>query len=118
MEAPLHPNFAKASNLIFLTLLFGAYNLVFVEPSHGMKQVAFTITGIIMMALIAGCGVGVRKGIVWVKYVYIALAGLGLLGIPVLIQNLAIDPALGVVNLMQCLVQIWAAVLLLGTNKA
>ncbi len=117
MVTPLHPNFAKASSLIFLTLLFGVYNLLFATPSHGMKRIGFIITGLVMLSLIAACAVGIRKGIVWVKYVYIAVAALGLIGTPVIIQNLSADPILGVVNLLQCLVQLWAAVLLLRAKN-
>lgn len=118
MATPLHPNFAKASNLIFLTMLFGVYNLLFATPSHGMTGTAFFITGLVMLGLIAACAVGVRKGIVWVKYVYIVIAVLGLIGIPVIVQNLSSDPILGVVNLLQCLVQLWAAVLLLRAKNS
>lgn len=117
MGTPLHPNFVKASNLIFLTMLFGLFNLIFAEPSHGMSKEAFVATGLVMLALIAGCAIGVRKGIAWVKYVYVGLAALGLIGIPVILQNLHSDPLLGFVNLAQCLVQIAAAVLLLRAKN-
>ncbi|WP_264558050.1 DUF2417 domain-containing protein [Flavobacterium sp. N1718] len=117
MATPLHPNFAKASRLIFLTLLFGVYNLFFGIPSHGMTRTGFVITGLIMLSLIAACAIGIRKGIVWVKYVYIAVAALGIIGTPVIVKNLSADPILGVVNLLQCLVQLWAAVLLLRAKN-
>lgn len=117
MQKSVHPNFIKASNFIFLTLLFGLGNLIFGEPQHDMDRTTFTIVGIIMLGIILGCALGVRRGIVWIKYVYVVLAVLGLMGIPLILQNLESNVGLGLINLAQCLVQLWAAVLLLMTGK-
>ncbi len=115
MEKHIHPNYIKSSNLIFVTVGLGLINFFFSSDLLNTGQnIAIAILTLI---IIAGIGLLVRQGKAWVKYLLLVLTILGLIGIPSIINNIALRPVVGFVNIAQTIMQIWAIVLLFMVPK-
>lgn len=115
MEKKLHENFIKSSNLIFITFGLGLINLFMttselVTGTH--KAIAITT-----MLFILGLGYLVRQGFGWVKYLPLVLTILGLISIPVTIMNLGQRPIVGLINVAQTVLQVWAMIILFKIPK-
>lgn len=115
MEKKIHENFIKSSNLIFITFGLGLINLFLtrselITGTH--KAIAITT-----MLLVLGIGYLVRQGFDWVRYLLLVLTILGLIGIPFTIMNLAQRPIIGLINVIQTALQIWAVVILFKIPK-
>lgn len=110
-----HPNYIKSSNLVFLSVALGIINIsliqgIFVSPEE-------LIVAIITLLLIAGLALVIRKGINWIKYLFLGMIVFGLFGIPFMIQNLGQNPTVGIINIIQTVFQVWALVLLFKIPK-
>jgi len=111
----IHQNYIKASNFMFLSVGLGIINIIltpgiFVSP----KEI---ITGIIVLLFLAGLALGIKKGISWIKYLLLILIIIGLLGIPFMIKNLGQNLAIGIINIIQTVLQIWSLILLFKIPK-
>jgi membrane-bound ClpP family serine protease len=115
MEKKVHENFIKSSNLIFITFGLGLINLFMtrselVTGTH--KAIAITT-----MLFILGLGYLVRQGFNWIKYLLLVLTIIGLISIPVTMMNLGQRPIIGLINVVQTVLQVWAMVILFKIPK-
>ncbi len=115
MENKMHTNFIKSSNLIFITFGLGLINLFMtrselVTGTH--KAIAITT-----MLFVLGLGYLVRQGFGWVKYLLLVLTILGLISIPVTIVSLGQRPIVGLINVAQTVLQVWAMIILFKIPK-
>ncbi len=115
MEKKVHGNFIKSSNFIFITFGLGLVNLFMtrdelVTGTH--KAIAITT-----MLFILGLGYLVRQGFDWVKYLLLVLTILGLISIPVTLMNLGQRPIVGLINVAQTVLQVWAMIILFKIPK-
>ena len=110
MEKHIHPNYIKSSNLIFGTVGLGLINFFF--SSELLNTGQNIATAILTLIIIAGIGFLVRQGKAWVKYLLLVFTILGLIGIPFIINNIIQKPLVGLINIAQTIMQIWAMVLL------
>jgi hypothetical protein len=114
MEKQIHKNFIRSSNLIFITVGLGLINLL-LPNTEIMAGGKFIVIGTILFIL--GLGYLVRKGFSWVKYLLLVLTILGLISIPVTITNLGDRPIVGLINVAQTILQVWAMIILFKIPK-
>ena len=116
MDQLIHSNFIKSSNLIFGTVGLGLINFFFSSDilNSGKNVAIATIT----LLFIIGIGFLVRRGKHWVKYLLLILTILGLIGIPFIINNILEKPIVGIINIAQTIMQLWAMILLFQVPKA
>jgi len=115
MDKQIHPNYIKASNLIYGTVGLGLINLVF--AGELLKTGQNIVTAFITLVMISGLGYLVRQGKDWVKYILLVLLAFGLIGIQFIINNIVQRPVVGIVNIAQTIMQLWATVLLFKVKK-
>ena len=115
MDKQIHPNYIKSSNLIFGTVGLGLINFFF--SSELLNTGQNIATAILTLVIIAGLGFLVRQGKDWVKYVLLVLMVLGLISIPFIITNIVQRPVVGLINIAQTIMQLWATVLLFKVPK-
>jgi hypothetical protein len=108
-ETTIHPNHKKAGNLIYLSGGVGFVNAI-------LSPVPFNTSGIFIavfaLGLLFGMGYLVSKGHDWLKYVLLVLMIFGLMGFPILLSNLLYNPVVGIINIIQTILQLYALVLL------
>jgi membrane-bound ClpP family serine protease len=115
MEKQIHENFIKSSNLIFITAGLGLINFFFASD---LLSNGFNITvAVFSIAFIIGIGFLVRQGYNWMKIFLLVITLLGLVGIPFTLKNLTEKPVVGIINIIQTILQIWAVVLLFKVPK-
>lgn len=115
MENQVHYNYIKASDLIFITIGLGIIN-VFLSP--GSLPNSFSIFVVILIFLfMIGNAFFIRQGHKWAKILYIVLFILGLLTIPSIIKIFSQNLIVGVINVVQIILQIWAFILLVRIPK-
>ena len=111
----LHPNYTKAANLIYLSGAVGIGCLIWTYEQLD-SELAIFISAVVL-ASVFGVGYMIGKGNEVAKFVFIILFILGLAGIPTLITHLSANPVLGIMNILQFILQTWAIVLLLKIPK-
>lgn len=115
MKNQVHKNFIKSSNLIFGTVGLGIINFFFSdEILNNGKNLSIAI---ITLLIISGIGFLVRQGKSWVKYLLLILTIFGLIGVPFIIGNITERPIIGLINILQTIMQIWATILLFMIPK-
>ncbi|WP_373748045.1 hypothetical protein [Kaistella sp.] len=114
-EIIIHKNHKKSADLIYLSGALGIVNLIWSYETldDGMN----IFIALVSLALLFGIGYLVSKGTEWVKYLLLVILSLGLLGFPFLIANLKNEPFVGIINIVQTVLQIWALVLLFKIPK-
>ena len=115
MVKQIHTNYIKSSNLIFGTVGLGLINFFFSSDLLNTGQ--NIATAIFTLVIIAGIGYLVRQGKNWVKYLLLVFMIFGLIGIPFIIDNIVQRPVVGIVNIAQTIMQLWATVLLFKIPK-
>jgi hypothetical protein len=114
-EIIIHPNHKKAANVIYLSAGLSFINVILspetLNNSFGIIIAIFTL------GIIIGIGYLVSKGNDWIKYVLLVLMIFGLIGIPFIIMNIVNNPIVGIVNIIQTALQIYAIVLLFKVPK-
>jgi len=115
MDKQIHPNYIKSSNLIFGTVGFGLINFFFASELLSTGQ--NIATAILTLVFIAGLGFLVRQGKDWVKYLLLVFLVFGLIGVPLIINNIVQRPVIGIINIVQTIMQLWATVLLFKFPK-
>ena len=109
-ETNLDQNYRKASALIFISAGLGVINLAMVPEVFSS---AFTIlVAAFTLLLIAGLGLLARQGYSWVKYLLLVMFVLGLFGIKHMIVNIFLTSIVGIINIVQTILQLMALVLL------
>jgi hypothetical protein len=109
-EIIIHPNHKKSADLLYLSGALGIGNLIWKSDTldNGIK----IFIAVISVAFVFGIGYYVSKGLEWIKYILVIILGLGMLGLPFIIINLKNDPVLGIINIIQTILQVWSLVLL------
>lgn len=110
MKEHLHSNFIKSSNLIFATVVLGIINFFF--SSDTLSSGTNIAVAIITLSMILGLGILVRQGYNWMKYLLLVLTILGLFGISTILTDLTQNPIVGIVSIVQTVLEIWATVIL------
>lgn len=72
---------------------------------------------LISVAFVFGIGYLVSKGTEWIKYILLIILILGLLGFPFIIASIKNEPVIGIINIVQTILQIWALILLFKIPK-
>lgn len=114
-EPIIHPNHAKAANLMYLAGALGIGNIIWSYESFNSGS--SIIIAVITLVFIFGMGYLAGKGTDWVKYFLLVSFLIGLLGLPSILINLVHDPVLGILNIVQTILQIWVIVLLFKIPK-
>ena len=115
MDKQIHPNYINSSNLIFGSVGLGLINFFF--SSDVLNTGQNIATAILTLVIIAGIGFLVRQGKDWVKYLLLVFTVLGLISIPFIINTISQGPVVGLINIAQTIMQIWAMVLLFKVPK-
>ncbi|MFW5879626.1 MAG: hypothetical protein ACOCUV_02250 [bacterium] len=115
MENQIHPHYIKSSNLIFGTVGLGLINFFFADELLSAGQ--NTATAILTLIIIIGIATIVRQGKEWVKYLLLVFTLFGLISIPFIINIIVQVPVVGIVNIAQTIMQLWATVLLFKIPK-
>ena len=111
----IHANHKKSADIIYLSGVLGIVNLILSYETlyNGMK----IFIALVSLAFVFGIGYLISKGTEWIKYLLLVILILGLLGFPFLIANLKNEPFVGIINIVQTILQIWALVLLFKIPK-
>lgn len=112
----VHPNYIKASNLIFATIALGVISyLLFGDAGEDRTDIAAKALSLL---LAVGLAMLVRLGYKWVKYLLLGLIVSGLMMIGWLAPLVIHRPAAGLVIIgIQIIMQAWALVLLFRVRK-
>ncbi len=110
MDKQIHPNFIKSSNLIFGSVGLGLINFFF--TSNILTSTKNIILATITLLIITGLGFLVRQGKNWIKYLLLVLTIVGLIGIPFILKNTEQEPVVGIINIAQTILQVFAMYLL------
>lgn len=114
-EVIIHPNHKKSANVIYLSAGLGIINVIL---SPVILNNSYQIIGAIFtLGIIIGIGYLVSQGNDWIKYVLLVLMILGLIGIPFIIINILNNPIVGIINIIQTALQIYAIILLFKIPK-
>jgi hypothetical protein len=114
-EIIIHPNHKKAANVIYLSAGLGIINAI-LSPEAFYNSFSIIVASL-TLGIIIGIGYLVSKGNDWIKYVLLVLMIIGLIGIPFLIMNIVNNPIVGVINIIQTALQIYAIILLFKVPK-
>lgn len=74
-------------------------------------------TAISSLAFVFGIGYLISKGTKSMKYVCLVILILGVLIFPFLLSNLINQPLIGLINIIQTILQIWSLILLFKIPK-
>ncbi|QIY89175.1 hypothetical protein [Chryseobacterium gallinarum] len=111
----IHPNYTKASNLIYLSGAAGIASLIW--TSEQLNSGLAIVISIAITAFVFGIGYIIGKGNEVARYLFIIFFIFGLIGIPTLVNHLSTNPVLGIINIIQLILQTWAVILLLKIPK-
>lgn len=114
-ESQIHPNYKKAADLIYLSGALGIGNVIWMYDTldNGLK----IFTALISVGFVFGIGYLISKGTEWIKFLIAVILFLGILGIPFVIQDLENNTVVGIINILQTVLQIWALILLFKIPK-
>lgn len=115
LDVVIHPNYKKSADLVYLSGALGIINLIlsYQNFDSGMK----IFTAISSLAFVFGIGYLISKGNNSMKYVCLVILILGVLTFPFLLSNLINQPLVGLINIIQTILQIWSLVLLFKIPK-
>lgn len=103
-EYIIHENHIRSSNFLFASVGLGVIN-IFLSPEILNSGFAEFIA-ICTLAFLIGLGLLIRKGIDWIKYLFLGLMIFGLLGLPLMIRNMFTNPIVGIINILQSVLQL------------
>ena len=114
-ESQIHPNYKKAADLIYLSGALGIGNVIWMYDTldNGLK----IFTALISVGFVFGIGYLISKGTEWIKFLLAVILFLGIVGIPFVIQDLENNTVVGIINILQTVLQIWALILLFKIPK-
>lgn len=114
-ESQIHPNYQKAADLIYLSGALGIGNVIWMYDAldNGLK----IFTALISVGFVFGIGYLISKGTEWIKFLLAVILFLGIVGIPFVIQDLENNTVVGIINILQTVLQIWALILLFKIPK-
>ncbi|WP_292010993.1 hypothetical protein [Chryseobacterium sp.] len=105
----IHPNHIKAANLIYLSGAFGIGSMIWTFEKFDSGLSIFI--AIVVLGIIFGLGYAISKGAEWTKYVLLILLIMGAFGIPAMLYELKYNTVVGIINLIQIFLQLWAVIL-------
>ena len=114
-ENIIHSNHKKSADLLYLSGVLGIISLILSYETFDNGKKIFI--AFISLAFVFGVGYLVSKGTTWIKNFLLVILILGLLGFPFVILNLKNQPVLGIINIVQTILQIWSLVLLFKIPK-
>lgn len=116
MKKTTNKNFIASSNLVLISAGLGLINFFLMRSELVTTQdIAIAI---ITLIFISGLGYIIRKGYNWIKYLLLVLTALGVIeSIGLIIVNLAKQPVITSINVIQTALQVWAVVLLFSIPK-
>ncbi|MGH1518397.1 hypothetical protein [Chryseobacterium sp. JK1] len=114
-EIIIHPNHTRASQIMYLCGVLGIVSII-LNYEQFNSGIAISIAAA-TLAFIFGMGYLIGKGNEVVKYILIITFALGLFGIPSMLANLAFYPLLGIISIIQTLLQLWVIILLIRIPK-
>jgi hypothetical protein len=114
-KSQIHSNYKKAADMIYLSGAFGIGNLIWKSDTldSGLK----IFIAVISVGFLFVLGYFISKGIDWLKFFLAVILFFGIVGIPFLLRNFTDDLVLGIVNIVQTILQIWAVILLFKIPK-
>ncbi|MDR2236421.1 MAG: hypothetical protein LBE92_09870 [Chryseobacterium sp.] len=115
----IHPDYKKVANIFYLCGALGIASMIWTYEQFNTPLGWFIGTAVIAFTFALGYFAG--KGNQLVRYFIIISFALGCFGLPFIPITLKTDPVLGVLNIIQILLQIWAIIVLLripGSKKA
>jgi len=125
MENNLHPNFRKASNLMFGSVALGFVNMLLISNSF-MFDVKILVA-VVVLLFYASISYAIRLGKNWTKYLLLFLLIFGLLVFPYIFNtfkssllfgdNLKLDLLLALIKITQIVLQLCALILLFKIPK-
>lgn len=114
-EITIHPNHTKASNIMYLCGALGIAGFIWAYDPFNSGLSIFV--GIATLSFIFGIGYLIGKGNEVAKYVLIVTFILGLFGFSSILKNLFVNPVLGIISIVQTILQIWVIILLVRIPK-
>jgi hypothetical protein len=115
MENNLHPNFLKASNLMFGNVALGVVNMLLIP--HTFTSGVKTVLAVVALLFYASISYAIRKGKNWTRFLLLFLMVFGLLVMPFIIDSLKSNILLGLIKVIQTLLQFCALILLFKVPK-
>ncbi len=110
----IHPNNERAATIIYLSAGLGIVNVILSPETHS----GFGITvAIFTLGILLGTGYLVGIGTDWIKYILLAMMIFGVMGIPIVLMNITNNPVVGIINIIQTALEIYAIVLLFKIPK-
>ncbi|MCT2561479.1 hypothetical protein [Chryseobacterium herbae] len=114
-EIIIHPNHTKAANIMYLSGVLSIASMIWAYEDFKTGLSIFIAVAI--LAFIFGMGYLAGKGAEWVKFVLLITFLIGLIGLPSIYFNFLSNPVLGVLSILQTILQVWAIVLLFKVPK-
>lgn len=112
-EKEVHPDYKKAANLWYISVALGFINLV-LNPTG-------IFFGIVVLLMLSGIGYLISKGHDWIRYALLAMTILGTLMMLLTFRTLLIlylsNPIMGIVSILQNVLQIWVLIILFRIPK-
>lgn len=114
-ESQIHSNYRKAADLIYLSGALGIGYLIWMSDTldNGLK----IFVALISVGFVFVVGYFINKGTEWIKYLLAVILFFGIVGIPFIVKNLGNDIVLGIINIVQTILQVWAVILLFKIPK-
>ena len=109
-EIIVDPKYKKSAELIYISAALGIGNLIWKYET--LDNASKIFIALVSIAFVFGLAYFVSKGIEWMKYFLLVILILGLLSFPLMIANLKNDPVMGIINIIQTILQIWALIIL------
>ncbi len=106
----IHPNYIKASNLLFCVI--GVFIAHFVIDLHLIgNSLTYSLLGIGIVIFVS-LGLLVREGFSSMKYILIFLDLIGILSLPMIVFSFNPTTISGIFNIIQQIIIVWVVVLL------
>lgn len=106
----VHENYIKASNLFLVSVGLGLIN-IFLAPEITAEGSTIAVS-IFTLGFLLIIGLLIRKGFDWMKYVLLVFMIIGVLAIPLILQNIMYQPIVGIINVIQTALQVVSLVIL------
>ena len=111
----VHPNYKKSADILYVSAFLSIGSLIWTyETIQNGLQIFITVS---VLAFVFALAYFTGKGLEWFKYLLLVLLLLGLSGLPSMVSTLQNDPVLGILGIIQSVLQIWSLILLFKIPK-
>lgn len=111
----IHENHKKAANLIYISATLGIVNMI-LFPDLPFSFFSIFVA-IIILGFMFGIGYMISKGSNGAKYILLVCMIFGIIYIPFILLTITRTPVVGIINIVQTVLQVWAIVLLYQIPK-